>query len=142
MSSWIHNIEQHRKLDLADRDQNVLNARVNYLLRPNLEGALTLQLKDAEFASNYGRRGHQKQNSIGFDLDYKPSSTMVLYGFYSYQTGTLEQRGIQSSACVLRQTYYFYSNGQVLAPATLGGPAPAMPAGTTLVATQTVTASN
>jgi hypothetical protein len=83
MSSWIHNIEQHRKLDLADRDQNVLNARVNYLLRPNLEGALTLQLKDAEFASDYGRRGHQKQNSIGFDLDYKPSSTMVLYGFYS-----------------------------------------------------------
>jgi len=40
------------------------------------------------------------------------------------------------------QTYYFYSDGQVLAPATIGGPAPATPAGTTLVATQTVTSAN
>jgi hypothetical protein len=40
------------------------------------------------------------------------------------------------------QTYYFYSNGRVLAPATVGGPAPATPAGTTLVATQTVTPAN
>jgi hypothetical protein len=49
---------------------------------------------------------------------------------------------VQPNACVMGQTYYFYSNGQVLAPATVGGPAPATPAGTTLVATQTVSSGN
>ena len=40
------------------------------------------------------------------------------------------------------QTYYFYSNGRVLAPATIGGPAPATPAGATLLSTQTVNSAN
>jgi hypothetical protein len=54
----------------------------------------------------------------------------------------MEQKSVQPNACVMGQTYYFYSNGQVLAPATLGGPAPATPAGATLVATQTVSSAN
>jgi hypothetical protein len=142
MTSWLHSIDQFRKFDLADRDQNILNARVNYLFRPNLEGALTLQLRDATFPSEYGRIGHQKQNSLTFDLDFRPGETTVVYGFYAYQTGAMEQKGVQANACLMGQTYYFYSNGQVLAPATIGGPAPATPAGATLVATQTVSSAN
>jgi hypothetical protein len=142
MTSWLHNVEQFRKFDLADRDQNILNARVNYLFRENLEGTLTLQLKDASFPSEFGRIGHQKQNSLTFDLDYRPGDTALVYGFVAYQAGAMEQKSVQPNACVMGQTYYFYSNGQVLAPATVGGPAPATPAGTTLVATQTVASGN
>jgi hypothetical protein len=47
----------------------------------------------------------------------------------------MEQRGVQGNACVMGTTYFFYSNGQVLTTAV-------PPAGTTLVATETVTAAN
>jgi len=140
-SSWFHSIDQFRSFDLADRNQNILNGRVNYVLRSNLDGAVTLQLKDAEFPGQYGRTGHQKSNSVTFDLSYQSGSTAVLYGFYSYQAGTMDQKGVQPNSCILGNTYYFYSNGQVLTAVTGGAP-PATPPGTVLVATQDVTAGN
>jgi predicted porin len=65
----------------------------------------------------------------------------VLYGFYTYQTGTMDQKGVHPNSCILGNTYYFYSNGQVLTAVTGGAP-PATPPGTVLVATQDVTAGN
>jgi MtrB/PioB family decaheme-associated outer membrane protein len=142
LTSWLRSVEQLQRYDLADRDQSILNARVNYLFLPSLEGGVTLQWKDAEYLGEVGRVGHQKQGSLAFDLDFKAGPKAVLYGFYGLQAATMEQRGVESNACVMGQTYYFYSDGQVLAPATIGGPAPATPAGTTLVATQTVSSAN
>jgi hypothetical protein len=141
VASFFHSIGQFRSFDLADRDQNILNGRVNYALRQDLDGAVTLQLKDAKFPAQYGRTGHQKSNSVTFDLSYQSGSTAVLYGFYSYQTGTMNQKGVQPNSCILGNTYFFYSNGQVLTAVT-GGAAPATPAGTVLVATRDVTAGN
>ncbi len=142
LTSWLRSVEQLQRYDLADRDQSILNARVNYLFLPSLEGGVTVQWKDAEYLGEVGRVGHQKQGSLAFDLDFKAGPKAVLYGFYGLQAATMEQRGVESNACVMGQTYYFYSDGQVLAPATIGGPAPATPAGTTLVATQTVSSAN
>jgi len=142
MTSWLRGVAQLQKFDLADRDQNILSARFNTLFSANLEGAFALQWKDADYPGAVGRTGHQRQTSLSFDLDYKTGPSAVLYGFYAYQTGEMEQHGVQSSACVMGQTYYFYDNGQVLAPATIGGPPPTTPAGATLVATQTVTTAN
>jgi hypothetical protein len=141
MSSWFHSIAQFRSFDLADRDQNVLNGRVNYAFHQNLDGAFTVQLKDAEFPGQYGRTGHQRTNSATFDVSYQSGSTAVVYGFYSYQSGTMDQKGVHPNSCVLGSTYYFYSNGQVL-DARTGAAAPAAPAGATLVSTQNVVAGN
>jgi Putative outer membrane beta-barrel porin, MtrB/PioB len=134
MTSWLYQVADLQKFDVADRDQGILNARMNHLFTPNFEGAMTLQWKDAQYPGEVGR-SHQQQGSIAFDFDYKASSKLVLYGFYAYQAGTMEQRGVQGNACVMGQTYYFYSNGQVLTTAV-------PPAGTTLVSTQTVTTAN
>jgi hypothetical protein len=134
MTSWLRGVTQLQQYDLADRDQGILNARMNHLFTPNFEGAMTLQWKDAHYPAEVGR-GRQQQGSLGFDFDYKASSRFALYGYYAYQAGTMEQRGVQGNACVMGTTYYFYSNGQVN---TTGLP----PAGTTLVATQTVTTAN
>jgi Putative outer membrane beta-barrel porin, MtrB/PioB len=141
MSSWFHTIEQFRSFDLADRNQNVLNGRINYAFRPDLDGAMTLQLKDAEFPSPLGRTGRQRSNSVTFDLSYQSGSTAVLYSFYSYQQGAMEQKGVQPNTCILGNTYYFYSNGAVQTAVTGAAP-PAIPAGTSLVATQNVVAGN
>jgi Putative outer membrane beta-barrel porin, MtrB/PioB len=141
MRTWLLGVSQLQKFDVADRDQNVLNARVNQLFRPGFEGGVTLQWKDAQYPAEVGR-SEQQQGSIALDFDYKAGPNLVMYGFYAYQAGRMEQRGVQSYACLMGQTYYFYSNGQVLAPATIGGPAPATPAGATLLSTQTVTSAN
>ncbi|HEX5092152.1 MAG TPA: MtrB/PioB family outer membrane beta-barrel protein, partial [Burkholderiales bacterium] len=141
MRTWLYGVSQLQKFDVADRDQNILNARMNRLFNPGLEGGVTLQWKDARYPAEVGR-SDQQQGSIAFDVDYKAGPNFVLYGFYAYQAGRTEQRGVQSNACLMGQTYYFYSNGQVLAPAAIGGPAPATPAGATLLSTQTVTSSN
>jgi hypothetical protein len=142
LASWLRSVGQMQRYDLADRDQSVLNARVNYLFHANLEGGVTVQRKDAQYPGEAGRTGRQRQDSIAFDVDFKAGPGATLYGFYGLQTATMAQRGIQSGACVMGQTYYFYSNGQVLAPAAIGGPAPATPPGTTLVGTQMVTTAN
>jgi hypothetical protein len=141
MQSWFHSIAQFRSFDLADRNQNVLNGRVNYAFHQNLDGAFTVQLKDADFPGQYGRTGRQRTNSATVDLSYQSGPTAVVYGFYSYQSGTMDQKGVHPNSCILGSTYYFYSNGQVL-DARTGAAAPATPAGATLVSTQNVVAGN
>jgi hypothetical protein len=141
LQTWFHTIGQFRSFDLADRNQNIVNGRIDYALRRDMDGAVTLQWKDASYPSELGRTGHQKSSSATFDVSYQAGSNAVLYGYYSYQSGAMEQKGVQPNSCVLGNTYYFYSDGRVLnAPA--GAPAPASPAGTTLVGTQSVAAGN
>jgi hypothetical protein len=142
MSGWIHNVNQFRKFDLADRDQNILNGRLNYALASNLDGGVSVQIKDAKYPdSTYGRNDHQKQNSLNFDLNWRPSNEMGVYGFYSFQDGKTHQSNVQPNACNVGSTYYFYSNGQVLAQLN-GAAVPTTPAGTTLVGTTSVSAAN
>jgi hypothetical protein len=141
MSSWFHSIGQFRSFDLADRNQNILNGRVDYALRQDLDGAVTLQVKDANFPAELGRTGHQRSNSATLDLSYQAGSNAVLYSYYSYQSGAMEQKGVQPNSCLMGNTYYFYSDGRVLNAVT-GATPPATPAGTTLIASQNVLAAN
>jgi len=141
VGSWFHTIAQFRSFDIADRDQNTLNGRVDYTLHQNLDGALSMQLKDAHFPAELGRTGRQRTGSLTLDLSYQSGSAAVLYGYYTHQRGTLEQKGVQPNNCVTGTTYYFYSDGRVQS-AAIGAAAPAAPAGTTLVATRDVLPSN
>lgn len=103
LNSWIHVLAQLRKYDLADRDQNVVNARLNYALRPDLDAGISLQWKDASYPdSQYGRKDHQRQGSLNLDLNWQPSVELSLYGFYSHQDARLEQAGLQPGlACAI-----------------------------------------
>jgi hypothetical protein len=141
MASWFHTIDQFRSFDLADRKQNTLKGRVDYAINEHLDGAVTVQLKDAFYPSDLGRTGHQKSNSLTLDLNYQAGSSAVVYGYYSYQSARMEQKGVQPNTCNIGTTYYFYSDGRVLTAATGAAP-PATPAGLTLVGTQNVLASN
>ncbi len=141
MASWFKSADQFRSFDLADRRQNVLNGRVDYAVSQDIDAAMTLQLKDADYPSDLGRVGHQNINSATLDVSYRAGSSAVLYGYYSYQQASMEQQGVQPNSCTVGSTYYFYSNGAV-ANANIGAAAPATPAGATLVATQNVLASN
>jgi hypothetical protein len=136
VTSWIHNIDTFRKFDLADRDQAILNARLNWAVLPEMDAGFGVQYKSQRYPdSDYGRRGTNDQTSINVDLNYQPAAPWSVYGFYTWQQGTMKQRGLQPNACVLGTTYYFYSNGVIN---TTGTPPP----GTSLVGTTQVSAGN
>lgn len=135
VSSWIHSIDQFRKHDLADRDQNTLNARFNYMIREDLDGGISLQLKDIDYPdSDYGRKGTNNRNSLNFDLAWRPSSALSLNGFYSFQTSRTAQANVWPNVCAIGATYTFWSNGVV----NTGADVP----GATAIGTTAVTAAN
>ena len=141
VQTWFHSIDQFRSFDLADRRQSVLNARMNYAFHPTLDAAMTAQVRDADYPSEYGRTGRNRAGSLTFDVGYQAGSKAEVTGFYSFQSASMGQRGVHPNNCVIGSTYYFFSDGSV-ASATTGAAAPAAPAGTTLVATQNVSGGN
>ena len=94
VASWIRTISSFRKFDLADRTSNTLNAMFNMAVLPDLDAGVNAQWNDFDYPnSQYGRIGHAHRGSVSLELDYRPSSVLNLYGFYSYQVGSQDQRG-------------------------------------------------
>ena len=142
VTSYIHVNSTLRKFDLADRDQNILNGRFNYMVRSDLDAGVSLQLKDAKYPNSlYGLdgRNRQEQNSLNFDLTWQPSTQMTVSGFYGYQDGKSEQYGVQQNACVIGTTYNFWSDGSI---STVAQTAAQAAAGVTLVGSTLVTAAD
>ena len=79
------------KTDQADRDQNILNARVNYLAREDLDLGANVQLKRVKYPANV--RGVQKDdvNSYNLDVNYQPSSGTQITAYYTRQDGKQRQ---------------------------------------------------
>lgn len=129
VAGWIHINSLHRKFDLADRDQMVLNLRFNTALADNLDLMLAAQAREQKYPdSAYGRTGRQTQNSLNLDLNWQPTPNTGLFGFASQQDARMRQYGVQSNACVLGNTYYLYSDGTV-------GTSAVPPVGQTVVGT-------
>lgn len=98
VTTWaVRNNSGIRTHDLADRDQHVVNARFNTMLRQDLDAGLSFQVRETDFPeSDYGRT-RRSQRSANVDLDYQPSPRTSLYAFYSYQLGRNRQGSIAQS---------------------------------------------
>jgi hypothetical protein len=141
MTTWVRNVDQFRRFDVADRDQNVLNIRFNHGIGSTIDVSAGLQVKDLEYPNSaYGRNGTQRSISPSLELDWQMSATSNAYGFYSYQTGRQQQAAVQPNSCTMGNYYFFFSDGTTQNNAT--GVAPNPPAGTTLVGTERVLESN
>jgi MtrB/PioB family decaheme-associated outer membrane protein len=133
MANWIQTNGALRKYDLADRDQNIVKARINWTGIPALNAGLALQYNGIRYPdSAYGRNGTNEQTSVSLNLDYQPESVWGIYGYYTWQNAKMSQAGLQENACLMGSTYYFFSNGIVNTTGTA-------PAGTSLVGTTQVT---
>jgi hypothetical protein len=83
---------ESRKFDQADRDQQVLNGRLNYIPREDLDLGLWLQHKDLSYPdSGYGLH-KERTTSITVDTSYQPSANHQLYAYYSWQAGSSSVR--------------------------------------------------
>lgn len=97
VTSWaVRSNSGMRAIDLADRDQHVVNVRLDTMVRTNLDAGISLQGREAEYPNTtYGLTGHS-QRSANLDLNYQPSPKQTIYAFYSYQLGRLRQHAISS----------------------------------------------
>ena len=102
VTSWAVRMNtQMRALDIADRDQQVVNVRFDTILRPNLDAGFSAQWRDAKYPnSTYGRTA-QNQRSANVDLNYQPSPRQTIYGFYSYQIGENKQATLGTANAAL-----------------------------------------
>jgi hypothetical protein len=82
-----------RKFDQADRDQNILNGRLNLMPRQDIDLGVMVQLKDVKYPNSVYGLGTERQNSLNFDLNYQPSTEQSFYGFYSFQDGKKQLMG-------------------------------------------------
>ena len=136
MANWIQTNGALRKYDLADRDQNIVKARLNWTGIPALDAGLAVQYNGVRYPdSAYGRNGTNEQTSVSLRLDYEPEAAWGIYGYYTWQNAKTNQAGLQENSCVMGTTYYFFSNGVVNTTGTA-------PAGTSLVGTTQVTPGN
>jgi len=74
-----------RKYDQADRDQQILNVRLNYLARDDLDLGATVQLKNVKYPDSFYGLEKDNQDSFSLDLNYQPSAAEQLYAYYSFQ---------------------------------------------------------
>jgi hypothetical protein len=86
--------------DLADRDQHVVNARFNTLLRPNLDAGVSVQERWSDYPGTAYGRTAQRQRSANVDLNYQPSPRQSVFAFYSFQFGRNEQASIAAGGNV------------------------------------------
>lgn len=141
MATWLRNVDQLRRFDVADRNQNILAMRFNHGIGPTLDASIGVQVRDLEYpTSAYGRNEKQRLLSPSLELNWQMATTANAYGFYSYETGRQHQAGVQPNSCIMGNYYYFFSDGTSQTNAT--GVAPIPPAGTTLVGTERVLQSN
>jgi putative beta-barrel porin MtrB/PioB len=141
LTTWVRNVDQIRRFDVADRDQDILNIRFNHGVGSTIDASVSFQVKDLEYPdSMFGRTGTQRLISPSLELNWQMSEVANAYGFYTFQTGRQQQAGLQPNSCTMGNFYYFYSDGTTQNNAT--GVAPAPPAGATLVSTERVLESN
>lgn len=89
----LHNLEELRMFDLADRRQRLLKARFNLLPREDMDIGLTLQSKTNTYPAEFGRTGTQAQHSINLDLGYLPTALTAFHAYYSQQRSSMRQAG-------------------------------------------------
>ena len=89
----LHNLEELRKFDLADRRQQVLKARLNVQARDDLDLGLVLQARTNDYPADFGRTGLQAQRSLNLELGYLPSPMTALNAHYSLERSHLQQAG-------------------------------------------------
>lgn len=102
-----------RKYDQADRDQNILNTRVNMMASDVLDVGVNMQVKRATYPDSFYGLKRDNQDSLGFDLNFQPSVDRIITAFYNYQHGMKSMylnSGIAATACT---TY-----GQIFSAAT------------------------
>lgn len=93
-----------RKYDQADRDQNILNTRLNVMAMEDLDVGVNLQVKRVRYPDSFYGLEKDNQDSLGLDFNFQPSVSSIVSAFYNYQRGNKSQNmnsGVAGTACTV-----------------------------------------
>lgn len=120
--SWIRTVNGLHKFDLADRRRATASVRANVAVTESIDAGLSLSGKSTRYPdSDFGRVGRDELGSVGVDLNVQSASGPSLHGFYTRQTGRLQQIGIQSAGCTIGTSGVTATNFESIC-ARAGGP--------------------
>lgn len=98
-ATFVPRLADIHKLFMADRDQNILNARLNHALREDLDLGINATWKGSNFPGNsMGGQEDLNVGTLGFDLNYQPSEKTSFYSYYTYQESLLKQNNVNNTA--------------------------------------------
>ncbi len=98
VNSWaVRSLSGLRNFDVADRDQQTINLRVDTMVRPDLDVGVSAQSRESRFPDSAYGLNRQSQRSANVDISYQPSATRSIYGFYSWQFGRVRQTTIPNA---------------------------------------------
>lgn len=94
-----HTLASLRKFDLADRQRHRADAKLNLLLRDDLELMLTGRFEDRDLDAQHGRRNNDR-TSANAELSWAPSTATGAYLYFSRLSRDLELANISSAGAL------------------------------------------
>lgn len=73
-----------RKYDLAERDQDIVNARVNFLLSATMGLAVSGKIQDNDYRAAYGRL-EDRSGAVNLEWNWQPRPTASAYVHYGFE---------------------------------------------------------
>ncbi len=83
---------ESRKYDQADRDQQVANARLNFMPTPEMDLGLSMQSKDMTYPNSGYGLGKDRLLSVNLEANYQPSADKQMYAYLSTHEGAKTMR--------------------------------------------------
>ncbi len=77
-------LAQMRKFDISDREIDKFEARINFLIRDDMDVMLSAQHEDKDYGGSYGLLKRESK-TINTEWNYQPSTTTNVYLFFSKQ---------------------------------------------------------
>jgi len=106
-----------RKYDQADRNQNILNTRVNVMALEDLDVGVMFQVKRANYPDSFYGLKKDDQNSLGLDFNYQASVASIITVFYNVQNG-VRSMNMNSGQALSPVSTPCTAAGQVFSPVT------------------------
>lgn len=108
----VHTLAELRKFDVADRRQQILNLRWNYMLREDMDAMLSLQHKIGDYYdSDYGRIGEERLDSLNLEWTYVPAPGSSFFTWYSLQSAKQKQGNINQGVSGTRASSHAGEDG-------------------------------
>ena len=139
--TWFRNPDQFRRFDVADRNQNVLNARFNHGIGSDdgRERRLAGERRGVSGVGVWTQRPSATDRPLGGTRLAANGDNERVRASIRFMTGRQHQADVQPNACAMGTTT---TSSATAGQTNATGVAPAPPAGTTLVGTEQVLESN
>ena len=84
LANWPATLAQLRKHDVADRNQQIANARINFLVREDMDLAISGRYLRNRYGAAYGRLG-ERTSALNLEWSWQPGTRASAYAHYGFQ---------------------------------------------------------